>query len=306
MYVIFTLLSLYFLFALVTGTVVAHVTTHPDVNNFKKEKEELLQLGFDVDRFLKDFKVENHVCISTDGYKIHYSLIKKEGSKSTVIIAHGYCGNRFSVYPYVQMFAKFGFNCVVYDQRGHGENEKAFTTMGFYESEDFIKVAENSLKLLGAQKTIGFAGVSMGAATVLLAQRKGLKPDFIISDSSYSSLGELIRYRIAYLKKPRCRLTVPVSGAIFRLIYHIRLKEISPLIAVKNTDENIPILFIHGRCDKTVPYTMFEELYKAKKGLKQSFVSDGQPHAKMIFNEPDLYQKTLSEFLSKYVHKSDK
>ncbi len=46
-----------------------------------------------------------------------------------VIISHGYTYNRHGSMKYASILRRLGYNCVIYDDRRHGENEKTVTTL---------------------------------------------------------------------------------------------------------------------------------------------------------------------------------
>lgn len=64
---------------------------------------------------------EVYTVSSYDGYVLHAEYIETDPqSKKFVIISHGYTYTRYGSYKYVYLFQKLGFNCIIYDDRGHG------------------------------------------------------------------------------------------------------------------------------------------------------------------------------------------
>lgn len=76
-------------------------------------------------------------------------------------------------------------------------------------------------------------------------------------------------------------------------------KEASAIEQIKKS--KLPTLFIHGDSDKFVPSSMVDELYNAAKCKKQKLVIKGAEHAKSATRDPDLYWKTVKEFLNENV-----
>ena len=59
-----------------------------------------------------------------EGYVLHVMLCRNPVvSDKYIIISHGHTDNRYGDLKYMKMYLDLGFNCVVYDLRGHGENE---------------------------------------------------------------------------------------------------------------------------------------------------------------------------------------
>ena len=87
--------------------------------------------------FYEELKKTDYTMETSDGYVIHAELLENpEPTDDYVIISHGYTDNRMGALKYVPMYLKLGFNCIIYDLRGHGENEATFTTYGIREGED--------------------------------------------------------------------------------------------------------------------------------------------------------------------------
>ena len=47
------------------------------------------------------------------------------------------------------VFRRVGYNCVIYDDRRHGENEKTVTTFGLKESKDLLAVIRDTRERFG-------------------------------------------------------------------------------------------------------------------------------------------------------------
>ena len=71
--------------------------------------------------------------------------------------------------------------------------------------------------------------------------------------------------------------------------------EYSTLDALR--ENQVPVLFIHGKEDKFVPVWMSEKNYEACSGRKQLLLVDNAGHGSSIFENRDLYEKTETEFL---------
>ena len=63
----------------------------------------------------------------------------------------------------------------------------------------------------------------------------------------------------------------------------------------KTSKINSPILIMHGREDKIVPFSMGEEMYKKFDGVKYNFFSDNDDHM-MNFNKNLI--NTIKKFIS--------
>ena len=110
----------------------------------------------------------------SDGYLIHAELLPNPASCGRyVILSHGYTDNRIGSLKYARMYLDLGFSCILYDLRGHGENERTFTTYGIRESEDLKCLIEDTRARYPDVAVLGLHGESLGAATTLTALWSG-------------------------------------------------------------------------------------------------------------------------------------
>lgn len=216
------------------------------------------------------------------------------------ILFHGYRSNgkrEFSGNNRIAM--KLGFNVIVVDERAHGKSGGHTITFGIKERYDCLAWAEYAVKRFGPDVPIVLTGVSMGAATVLMASSLPL-PDSvagIIADCPYSSPGEIIRKVSADVKLPPI-LSYPfvVIGAL--VFGRFRLWEASAVEAVRHTQ--IPIMLIHGDDDRFVPCEMSKKIYAACRGDAELLIVPGAGHALSYFTDTALYEKTVHYFLKLY------
>ncbi|MER2025099.1 MAG: alpha/beta hydrolase, partial [Eubacteriales bacterium] len=82
---------------------------------------------------------EEYIVEGFGGYALHTVLCKNPmKSGKYVILTHGYSDNRFGSLKYMKIYLDRGYNCIIYDLRGHGENEKTWTSYGVREGRDLV------------------------------------------------------------------------------------------------------------------------------------------------------------------------
>ncbi len=202
-----------------------------------------------------------------------------------------------SLMSYAKMFIDKGFNCVVFDQRNHGFNEKSFTSLGFYEESDLRAVLEDAKGHVDMSEGVGLFGISMGAATCLLAMNKIPDLRFVIEDSGYSSFREQVKDTAGHVPVSILFLSMSFASIFLRLFYGIRMGDVDPAACVKNASPALPILFIHSRSDRKVLFRHHEILFPLKKGAKTDFTAEGVNHIELIFKRTEEYKGIVSAFL---------
>ena len=97
-----------------------------------------------------------------------------------------------------------GHNTLLVDQRAHGNSEGHTISFGIKERVDCLRWVEYATRRFGKETPIFLTGVSMGAATVLMATELPLPPNVVgvIADCPYSSPRAIIRKVIGDMGLP--------------------------------------------------------------------------------------------------------
>src|SRR5699024_10212868 len=106
-----------------------------------------------------------------DGLKLHgYFLEAQEPSDRVVILGQGNLGdaNQMGLYR-KSYYEQLGYNIFMADARGHGQSEGDYYGFGWHDRLDLIAWTDKLIDRLGPDIDIVFHGLSMGAATVLMA-----------------------------------------------------------------------------------------------------------------------------------------
>lgn len=195
-----------------------------------------------------------------------------------------------------QLCREKGWHILLVDQRAHGESGGRTITFGIRERWDCLAWAEEMTRRLGTETPIFLWGISMGAATVLMASELELPPAVrgIAADCGYDTpagiLKETIR-RHRWPVTPLYRLTA--LGA--RLFGGFSVTECSALEAVRHA--RVPVLLIHGEADHTVPCAMAYALRDACASPVTLVTVPGAEHGISWYADLPAYRKALEEFV---------
>ena len=165
-----------------------------------------------------------------------------------------------------------------------------------YDARDWTVWARSRF---GPEVPIFLMGVSMGAATVLLAAGLNLPDNVcgIVADCGYTSPREITRKCLPeYLPGMPLELTYAVGrlGAI--LFGHFDPEDADCEAAAAQS--KVPILFVHGDADGFVPYDMGKRNYEACRAKGKKFLTvHGAEHAVSYYHDNDAYTKQATEFL---------
>ena len=221
-------------------------------------------------------------------------------TNKTLIVVHGFTNDKEDMKPYAWMFHELGYNVLMPDNMSHGDSEGQIIGYGWNDRLNVIKWAEMLVEQ-NSDSEITLFGVSMGAATVMMASGEESLPDQvvnIIEDCGYSSVWDELKYQAKEMYNlPAFPILYEVS-AISKIRAGFSYGQASSVNQLKNNTR--PVLFIHGSDDTFVPTSMVYKNYQATQGEKELYIVKGAGHAKSFETDPQAYIEKISTFLKKY------
>lgn len=278
-------------------------------NNIKDEDINYVPKGEQYQRFadklrttarqMYDIPFEAVQIQSSDGLTLFGRYYHVEEGAPLQIQMHGYRGCAYRDFSGGHALArKMGHNVLVVDQRAHGRSQGHVISFGIMEREDCAAWVEYGHRRFGKETPIFLCGVSMGAATVLMASELPLKENVvgIIADCPYSSPKDIIIKVCADMKipgKPAYPFVV-LGGLLFG---KFKLWLSSAREAVKHS--KVPILLIHGEDDRFVPCEMGREIYAQNPDriTLETFPDAGHGMSYMV--DTPRYEAAVIEFCRK-------
>ena len=192
---------------------------------------------------------------------------------------------------------KLGQNALVVDQRSHGKSEGNTITFGIKERRDCLCWIQYARSRFGNDVKIILSGLSMGAATVLMATDLELPSNVIgvIADCPYSSPRDIIQKVSRDMHLPT-KLMYPFVRLGALIFGGFNLEESSAVCAVTKT--KIPILLIHGEDDRFVPCNMSREIHKSCTSSIVFETIPGAGHGLSYMVAPDKYEEVTIKFIN--------
>lgn len=198
-----------------------------------------------------------------DGTRLHGWFIPSatgpaENTIATVIHAHGNAGNMSAHWPLVSWLPERNFNVFMFDYRGFGKSKGRPSQAGLLDdTQSAINVVRHRSDV-NPQRLVLF-GQSIGGANMVSAlgngDREGIRA--VILDSTFASYSSIANQMI------------PGSGFFMDDSYNAErfIAEVSP----------IPVLIIHGKADRVIPWEQGERLYDLTREPKQKInLPDGE------------------------------
>ncbi len=237
---------------------------------------------------------------SRDGLRLSARYYHAADGAPVQILCHGYRSMHQRDFGGIHEIAmSLGHNLLMIDQRAHGESEGKTITFGIKESADVLGWIEYLTERFGDVPILLY-GVSMGAATVLMASGEKLPDNVkcVIADCPMSSALEIIKLVSAGMGPG-----ASFAGMLARIsarMHDFKLTSNSPVEAVKRAE--IPILLLHGDEDDFVPCYMSEKIAAANPKIQFERISC-RPHAKSYLTETERYTEIVKDFIARVLDK---
>ena len=246
--------------------------------------------------FYNDLEKSDYIVDGYEGYKLHVQLLKNPNpSDRYVILTHGNTDNHIGSIKYVPMYMRLGYNCIVYDMRGHGEDEPTHATYGILEGKDLVELIKETRLRYPEISQLGLHGESLGASTTIEALGAAPDVDFAVSDCAFADVESVLRKKLEPTHVSG--LLLPLIGMGIKVLYGYSLSDMRPIDALDGN--TVPILFVHGENDSTVPPESARQLYDRTAGERELYLFAGADHAESILVAPEEYQKVVAEFLGR-------
>ncbi len=235
--------------------------------------------------------------VSQDGSLLVGHFIPCDNPRRVIIAVHGW---RSSWHKDFGMIADFWHNngcSVLYvEQRGQNNSEGEHMGFGLTERYDCLSWVNWVIGRCGNDLPIYLAGVSMGAATVLMASGLELPENVhgIMADCGFTSPGAIWKH----VAEKNLHILYGMHGAIADALCRRKILvgagEYSTVEALQHA--TVPVLFVHGTDDHFVPVEMTYENYRACASPKRLLIVPGADHGMSYFVEPARYEEAVKDF----------
>ena len=246
---------------------------------------------------IREMPHEDIEIISYDGLRLCGQYFEYKNGAPVELLFHGYRGSaERDLCGGVERCFAIGRNALIVNQRASAGSEGRVITFGIKEHRDCLAWIDYAVKRFGKDAKIIITGVSMGAATVMMAAGEQLPENVVcvLADCGYSSAREIIKKVIADMGLPP-KVFYPFVKLGALIFGGFKLEENSPMEAMKRC--KIPVIFIHGDTDAFVPCDMSRELYEACSSEKKRFVTiPGAGHGLAFPANKEMYLNALIEF----------
>lgn len=235
---------------------------------------------------------------SMDGLMLSGRYYHQADGAPLAIGFHGYKSNWLTDFCGGADIAwQMGQNILLVDERAHGKSQGRTITFGIKERYDLMCWVDYALNRFGPDTKILLYGVSMGAATVLMASGMDLPDNIkgIVADSPYSAPLDII-LEVGRQKNYPVKLIKPfvIWGA--KIFGGFNVNEATAMESVKHS--RIPTMIIHGKDDTFVPLEMSCQMQESNPEMIQLHIFPGAYHVLSYMVDTPRYHKLVKQFMS--------
>ncbi len=271
-----------------------------DQEEFKLPRGEVYERYRDVMvGWIKEVRAMPHEDVqitSFDGLTLRGKYYEYAPDAPIELMFHGYRGCAESdLCGGVRRCVTLGHNALIVDHRSAGSSDGKVITFGINESRDCHSWLEFMKRRFGSDKKIILTGVSMGAATVMMAAGKTLPKNVIgiLADCGYTSPKDIIKKVLRDMKLP-AEAVYPFVKLGAKVFGHFDLEEISPIEAMSRCQ--VPVIFFHGEADDYVPCEMSRKNFEACIAPKTLVTVPNAGHGLAYIVDSEKYLSALREF----------
>ena len=238
---------------------------------------------------------------AADGVPLQGWWVPAPEARGTVVLVHGLNRSRIEMVRKVPFLNRQGWNALPFDLRHHGTSGGQVSSFGFFEKDDVH--AATALARSRAQGPVVLWGVSLGAASAILAAAEDPRIAAIVADSSYRSLRDTVSHHLRLFRGFRWWLRiVPAWPVADEVVYWIgRRAGFDPdrvdIRAAAARLAGRPCLFVCNSGDRRMPAEIAFELKAAAGPPAEVLVVPGQSHGGAYRDATSAYETAVGQLL---------
>ena len=231
-----------------------------------------------------------------DGVKLMGRYLESTPGAPLAIFFHGYRSNAFrDGFGAIRIARDRGMNVLVIDQRAHGASGSHTITFGVKERQDCLSWVRYAERRFGKNTEIVIMGVSMGAATVLMATELALPGSLkaVVSDCPYANVKDIMVKTGRDMGLPRQLYPLIRLGAFLFGGFDPSKGDAARAVRAAK----VPILIIHGEDDRFVPQEMSAQVAEANPAIRRVTIPNAA-HANSYLEDTAKYTEIVNTFLN--------
>ena len=225
----------------------------------------------------------------------------EKDAQGTAVLVHGLNRSRIEMVKKVPFLHAHGWNALLFDLRHHGQSGGKVSSFGWFEKADAHAAVE--LARSRAKGPVVLWGVSLGAATAVLAAAEDPGVAGVVCDSSYRSLSDTVAHHLTLARSWRWWMrAIPSWPVRSEVLYWIgRRGGFDPqAVDVRGAAAHLagrPCLFVCNSGDRRMPAEIAFELKAAAGDRARVLVVPGNSHGGAWRDGTAAYESAVAQVL---------
>jgi pimeloyl-ACP methyl ester carboxylesterase len=238
---------------------------------------------------------------AADGVPLKGWWVPAPQPRGTVVLVHGLNRSRIEMVKKVPFLHARGWNALLFDLRHHGASGGAVSSFGYFEKADAHAAVDLARSRSGGPVVLW--GVSLGAATAVLAAAEDPGVAGVICDSSYRSLTDTVTHHLTLARSWRWWMrVVPAWPVGAEVLYWIgRRGGFDPeAVDVRSAAVHLggrPCLFVCNSGDRRMPSEIAFDLKAAAGDRARVLVVPGSSHGGAYRDATAAYENAVGQVL---------
>lgn len=217
--------------------------------------------------------------------------------KGAVLLLHGVRTDRTQMLRRARFLNQAGYAALLVDLPAHGESSGDRITFGAREAAGVTTALEYLRRELPGER-VGIIGVSLGAASAVLAEPKPA-PNAVILESMYPTIEEAVADRLVMRLGPLGASLVPPLLWQMSLRTGVHAQDLRPIQLLPRL--GAPVLIVSGTEDKHTTWARTQRLFDSAVEPKELWRVEGAAHVDLHTFQPEEYERRILRFLAKHL-----
>jgi alpha-beta hydrolase superfamily lysophospholipase len=245
-----------------------------------------------------DLHASDVILPTPGGAKVSGWLAPGERGKGAILLLHGVRANRLQMLERARWLRAMGYTVMLIDQSAHGESPADRITFGAHEA-DGVTAALAYLEASHPGEKIGVIGVSMGAASLVLANPKAPHLGALVLESMYPTIEEALADRIALDHGKWAQVFAPLLLWQLPLRTGVWPSDLRPITAIHAI--HVPLLVAAGSIDRHTTLSETRRIFAAANPPKALWIVDGAAHVDLFAFDRKGYETRVGGFLREHL-----